>query len=267
MAEAANVREWTDLVRRARLGRTTKGIAFLIASYADPDGTRIFPGLATIAVAAEVDYKTAKRALAELVAAGLLAKVAGRSGRRGRSDEYRLVFDHDRLDASTVMRPDEFEKAVEVIRAGQRRSGRNPGTGVGVDRPDAVGDGPSGGPSSTRGRSTADPVLDPSEEGGTGNGVPVFGGGTGNGVPTGRGTAFRSTYSLDLDTSTTEPYGEEVRTGPATSARARPNEDHDSPPLARFCPHKLPARVRPDGSPACALCRRESRKTAPTPAA
>ena len=89
---------WHETVRRARIGRTTKGVAFVLASWADVEGRNIFPSLATLSVAAEVDYRTAKRALAELLTYGLIERVARRSGARGRFDEYRLILAADVLD-------------------------------------------------------------------------------------------------------------------------------------------------------------------------
>ena len=54
--DGATVRQWTDVVRRARLGRTTKLVAFLIANYADSNGTRVFPGIARLSIEAELTY-------------------------------------------------------------------------------------------------------------------------------------------------------------------------------------------------------------------
>lgn len=150
MAEAANVREWTDLVRRARLGRTTKGIAFLLATYADSDGSRVFPGIARVAVAAEVDYKTAKRALAELVNSGLLEKVKGHAGRRGRADEYRLCFDDELLWVADVKTPEVFTAMVDELRQRNRRKPKSTGNGVArtqgedIDEDDEPDDGSTG---------------------------------------------------------------------------------------------------------------------------
>lgn len=134
MAEPANVREWTDFVRRARLGRTVKGVALLLATFADSDGSRVFPGIARIAVTAEVDYTTAKRALGTLVKAGLLERVRSRTGKNGRSDEYRLCFAEEGLRWMKVLSPDELTAEIEAIRAKNRRSNRK-GTGAQDTRP------------------------------------------------------------------------------------------------------------------------------------
>lgn len=167
MAEAANVREWTDTIRRSRLDRTTKGVAFLLATFADSDGSRIFPGVARVAVTAGVDYKTAKRVLATLMNCGLLEKVRGKSGRRGRSDEYRLCFDESLMWSADIRPPNVLDAEIEQMRAKNRRSGRAPRTGNETARP--------------QGEDIDDDA--PPEEVGTGNGVPAN--------HEGRGTAFR----------------------------------------------------------------------------
>lgn len=103
----------------------------MLASWADTDGRNVFPSLATLAVAAEVDYKTAKKALSELLAAGLVEKVARRSGVRGRFDEYRLCVAADVTDRVEVLSPDEYQAAAEKVRSANRKP---PGTGKQIPR-------------------------------------------------------------------------------------------------------------------------------------
>lgn len=133
---AVKLGHWLEVVRRTRIGRTVKGIAFVLASYADTDGNNIFPSLATLAVAAEVDYKTAKRSLADLVQLGLIEKVARRSGARGRFDEYRLILAPDLLSRTVVPTPEEFQTAVESVREANRSKAVR--TGARVPRTEAV---------------------------------------------------------------------------------------------------------------------------------
>lgn len=124
-----SVREWTDVVRRARLGRTVKHIAFTLATYADyADGTRVYPGLALLAVAAEVNYTTVKRAVAKLLQCGLIEIVNARPGVPNRGTEYRLVLALDLLDRVDVLSPALVAKEVEEIRIANRR-GRRTGAG------------------------------------------------------------------------------------------------------------------------------------------
>ncbi|WP_426502581.1 hypothetical protein ACPPVO_33715 [Dactylosporangium sp. McL0621] len=44
------LRQWLDVVRRARLGRTPKAVALMLATYADNDGRRVFPSVTRLAV-------------------------------------------------------------------------------------------------------------------------------------------------------------------------------------------------------------------------
>lgn len=83
---------WLDVVRRARLGRTTKAVAVMLATYADRDGTHIFPGLPRIAVACEIGYNTAQKCLTELRDLGFIERVY-RASQPGRADDYQLILD------------------------------------------------------------------------------------------------------------------------------------------------------------------------------
>jgi hypothetical protein len=114
--QPVTVREWTDVVRRARLGRTTKAVALLLATYADyQDGTRVRPGVARLVVEAELSYNVVKRAMAELRAAGLIVLV--RPAQAGNhADEYRLALAESLLDRVEVLTPAQVEIAIRDIR-------------------------------------------------------------------------------------------------------------------------------------------------------
>lgn len=117
----ASVRAWTDVVRRARLGRVNKTVAFAMAQYADADGTRIFPGVARLAFDCEMSYNTIKGALVFLRSVGLVEVV--RPGRtRGRADEYRLILGLDVMDNVDV--PSPAQAALEIERMRDSRRGK-----------------------------------------------------------------------------------------------------------------------------------------------
>lgn len=239
MAEQASVREWTELIRRSRLGRTTKGIAFLLATYADADGTRVFPGPARLAVTGSVDYKTAKKAVAELVAAGLLEKVRSRSGQRGRSDEYRLCFDEARVEIAGVRSPDELTEEIEAVRAKNRRASRGQRTGNGVARP--LDD------------ETADDIDDDDEspEGGTGNGVPANSEGRGTARPQDGERRSAVPNHKDLVTRTTHHEDRTLRTDVAVGgARDSPKTITSGNGFCLDCyrSNQLTLAASPDGS-------------------
>lgn len=142
----APVRHWTDVVKRARLGRTVKAVAFLVATYADSDGSRVFPGIARLAVEAEVTYNVAQGALGDLRKAGLLELV--RHGtRRGESDEYRLILGPDLMDQVEVRSPTEVSVAIEAMRNQRRGKGRQSEPDAPDPRPTVKGAQPVDNPS------------------------------------------------------------------------------------------------------------------------
>lgn len=123
----ARVNDWTDIVRRARLGPTVKLVALVIASYANADGTKVFPGVARLAVQCEVDYRTVQRALAALRKAGLIEVVRRGARRAGQSDEYRLIIAADVLERIEVPTPAAERVAIERTAEPRRnRSTRHP---------------------------------------------------------------------------------------------------------------------------------------------
>jgi hypothetical protein len=231
---------WVDVVRRARLGRTTKGVALLLATYADNDGSRVFPGVATASVAAEVDYKTAKRAIADLVKAGLLEVVGDRTRKAGSATEYRLVLAEDVLERIDVLTPAAFE-----LEAARRR-GANRRTGARAPRSDA----------SVRG--SAAPVVEST----TGNGTTTETDTTGNGT-TDYGDPLSAVHNHYLDTTTTTPTDEEVRaavTGPReTHLRlVQPSRDGFGFCLACHANGQMVLAADPVAGRACALHLREA---------
>src|SRR5690606_17634783 len=110
----------------------------MLATYADADGSRIFPGTARLAVACEIDYRTAKRCLAALRWLGLI-RVVRAARRRGLADEYRLTIPGDLLDKDDVLSPGQMDLEVERIRDGNRRRvDDEPGTGAADTRTDTA---------------------------------------------------------------------------------------------------------------------------------
>ena len=119
----ANVNDWIRFVRRTRLGRTTKAVAFALATYADSNGHRIFPGVAGLAVACELTYNVAQESLSALRDAGLIERVKHGTRRMGKADEYRLIIDPDVLERIDVLDPNQVEKETERLMA--RRRGKH----------------------------------------------------------------------------------------------------------------------------------------------
>lgn len=243
-----SVREWTDVVRRARLGKTTKYIAVMMATYADyADGTRVFPGLERLAWAAEVDYKTAKKGVAELIAAGLI-EVVGHSGTRERGTEYRLILGEDVLEKLVIPTPAQASMEIERRSIGRRRSTR---TAHGTARPNG------------QGQPTGRPVPDQSAP--EGRPTPRTAVREGQPTPRPQDSPPRSAIPTHyLDTTTTSHSDEELRTAVTHTRATGPPQDPDSPPMPERCEHGLASRLRKDGKPSCAICRRESAKPSAT---
>lgn len=101
--------EWERIVRRVVMPGPTKCVAFALATYANADGTSIFPGNERLsAVTCQAD-KTIRRALAWLRAGYLIERVreGSRGGRGGFADEYRLTIPSDLLARHMLLDPDE----------------------------------------------------------------------------------------------------------------------------------------------------------------
>lgn len=101
----ADVNTWINVVRRSRLPATTKLIALLMASYADPDGTNIYPGVARLAIQSGHGYRTVQREQARLRAMGFVQSMPRRGLRRGWSTPYRLILAADLLEHVDVPSP------------------------------------------------------------------------------------------------------------------------------------------------------------------
>jgi hypothetical protein len=122
----AGVNEWVNVVRRARLHATTKLVALLVATYADPDGTSIYPGVARLAIQSSHGYRTVQRELARLRAMGLIEQLPRTGVRRGWSTPYRLILASDLLDKLDLPTPAAEDLAVDNLARRYRGRHRAP---------------------------------------------------------------------------------------------------------------------------------------------
>lgn len=139
--QLADTYDWVRFVARIQFGkapkrpaaRTIKLVAFRIAWYADPDGTRVYPGIARLVVDCELDYSTVKDAYAVLRNLGLISLRAHGSGPQGgrtaatHADEYCLTIPPNLVDGRgrvRVLDPDEVEREIQRIREANRRRPR-----------------------------------------------------------------------------------------------------------------------------------------------
>lgn len=98
--------------RKAMAGATTvKAIAFAAATYSDPDGSSVRPGVERLAAVTGFGEVAVTRALRQLVALGLLDQVVvgSRQGRRAWASEYHLTIPEDLLDRLELLPPDELD--------------------------------------------------------------------------------------------------------------------------------------------------------------
>jgi DNA-binding transcriptional ArsR family regulator len=91
-----------------------KAFALLLASYADPDGTKIYPGEDRLTVVTGKSRSTVQRHLRVLRELGLIEVAQRGSRKNGQPDEYRLTLAVDaRLKISS---PEEHAEAVTAIK-------------------------------------------------------------------------------------------------------------------------------------------------------
>lgn len=135
-----SVRDWTDVVRRARLGKVVKSVALMLATYADfTTGRRIFPGVARLAVDCEISYNTAQSALTALRNVGLIERVRYGTRRKGMADEYRLILAPDLIERVEVLSPAQVTLAAERMAGGKRGKASLHPTERGANDDDAEG--------------------------------------------------------------------------------------------------------------------------------
>ncbi|MFE2995041.1 helix-turn-helix domain-containing protein [Nocardia sp. NPDC059246] len=83
--------DWERWIKRLHLPPTVKLMALTLATYADPDGSRVFPGVEELVAVTCQSLATVKRQMATLRELGLIELVSRASRRAGLADEYRLT--------------------------------------------------------------------------------------------------------------------------------------------------------------------------------
>lgn len=238
------VRTWVRTVRRIRLGRTVKEVAIMLATYADPDGTRVHPGIARLSYECELSYTVIKGALRALRNHGLIEKV----GKKGDADEYRLYFHEDLIERVNVPTPSQADAEIHRIRMAWKgtyspglRSTRTPAeTDGGEDL-----------------RSTAPTAESPDVEESAVNGSTLETGSAVNGSNSLRSTAPTATYQEEPPTEKNHS-GEDLSADVAVSCARPPEEDPISPPVVladHRCVHGNSMRLNRQRLPRCPECR------------
>lgn len=102
---AAGRFEWERVIRRCQVPQPVKLIALMLATYADPDGSRVRPGPVVLAAVTGQSERSVKRHLGDLRKLGLLTvtRRGGGRGGQGRTTEYQLSIPADLLDRVTLL--------------------------------------------------------------------------------------------------------------------------------------------------------------------
>ena len=134
--------DWERVLRRARLGSPTKAVALALATYADHDGSRVYPGVARLSAVTELSERSVRNALSKLRDLGLIERTreGSRNGRRALTDEHRLAIPVDLLDRVELLDPEETPARRAADRVGTPApDDTNTGTSfqnTGTSRPD-----------------------------------------------------------------------------------------------------------------------------------
>jgi hypothetical protein len=75
---------------RSELPSRARHVGLTMATYADPNGGSIYPGVATLARSTGLGPRTVDRALEDLRSSGWIVRVSSGAWRSGRADAYRL---------------------------------------------------------------------------------------------------------------------------------------------------------------------------------
>lgn len=102
--------EWERIVRRARLGAPTKAVALAMATYADRDGSRVYPGVARLAAVTELSERSVRGALKKLRDVGLIERTfsGGHRGVQSFTDVHRLAIPVDLFEVVEMLDPAEL---------------------------------------------------------------------------------------------------------------------------------------------------------------
>lgn len=246
--------EWERVIRRIIMPPRVKLLALVLASYADPDGSRVRPGVDVLAAVTGASERTVRRQMRTLVDDyGLLRQVVRGGGRhgRGRANVYQLAVPTDLLDRVELLPPDtELRKTPATQVTGQDTD--TPATQVTGHSDVSPVDNTETPVTQVAGQSGPSPISDRSH-------------GTTSESMSGQMDSLSGHPGDRLPPTYHQPPIDHpssyVPTEPPTAREDRSQNDHaasevePAPPPPK-CVHGLVAHTRPDGTPKCPLCRR-----------
>jgi hypothetical protein len=245
--------EWERVVRRIVMPPNIKLLAFAMATYADPDGSRVRPGVDVLAAVVGQSDSTVRRSLAVLrTKLGLLDQTTRGGGRngRGKTAEYQLTIPADLLDRVDLLTPDGHPPVTQVNGHSVnspviQTTGQTIGTPVDNSESEFT---------QVTAQSEASPGNDRSQETGE-NGM--------TGQKTGMSGHLGDQLPIDQppkETNTRPPVPAQLTTArePTTLDDFLPLSKPSRPDPGPKCGHGLDAGCDDTGQPRCPLCRREA---------
>jgi len=240
--------EWERLIRRAIVPPAVKLLALVLATYADPDGTRVRPGTTALAAVTGGSDRTVRRHLTALRQLGLLQQVSrgGGHGGSGITSEYRLTVPLDLLERVRLLGIDDTPPAPSPATQMAGQPAESPATAVaGQD------DEPATRPATQMAdENDLHRPNDTPQDNLTGH------------LESHDRPPRWPTTSHDQPPTTTTHLVEHTANPP--TAR-EPADEPDRPPLPPRCAHGSRLSWRGDGTISCAFCRRGIPATAPSP--
>jgi len=256
--------EWENVMRRladpAQLSDEQQRCALLLATYADPDGTRVRPGELELAAAMRRSKPTVRRRISELQKLGFVRLVArgGGTGVHARASEYRLTLPVDLLEQFDVRPPGVTTRrhmtVVTPLNQGERSSAKN----TAHSRVSAV---PEQSPVDNLGTQLTHGERSSTE--------------TATELRSNNAVTKRNSAQIDPELRspmgerppTTTPTTKATTTGPDPTQPDTPDCMQSAEPIdlvaaaptplgPRRCPHGLSRARRDDGTPRCPACRR-----------
>lgn len=108
--------EWERVIRRADLPLGTKGVALLMATWADEDGTNVRPGEERLARVAGINARNTRKHVTKLRSLGLLVLVSRADRFRKLADVHRLSVpvSEDGIAALGLLDPNENHRSPET---------------------------------------------------------------------------------------------------------------------------------------------------------
>lgn len=111
--------DWEKVVRRVDLPLSTKGVALLLATYADDKGRNARPGEERLSRVTGINVRNTRRHVAKLRDMGLITRVSRSNRLRGLADVYRLTVPTDLAVLGPLLDP-ESEMPIPVDNHGHR---------------------------------------------------------------------------------------------------------------------------------------------------